>query len=128
MPPFSFLMVLAEMRINNNINEDLEVNGDRIERVAKFHYLGSIVVERGVTDQDALKRTNKAKAIWPVTSNMEITQTQNAVWMSNLETVQINSKANTNRYLRNIINIRWSERISDEELWNTCQKLQGILP
>lgn len=71
-----------EMRINNSHNDNLSINNQAIERVQQFQYLGSMVSENGGTDEDVLKRINKAKAafaqlrpIWrPIRTNSEDTQ------------------------------------------------------
>lgn len=130
-----------EMRINNNNNEDLEVNGGTIERVAKFQYLGSIVAETGGTDEDVVKRINKAKAAFaqlrPIWRSHQLRRnTKLRIFESNVKSVLLYGcqtwkvsklitrqlQTFTNRCLRIILNIHWPERISNEELWNTCQQ------
>lgn len=124
------------MRINTNQNEHIKINNTNIEDVDNFTYLGSIVSTTGGTDEDIAARKRKAQQafqmLWPVWRSRALkTATKIKIFNSNVksvllygsetwrETVASISTLQTfvNRCLRNILGIRWPEKISNKDLW-----------
>uniref|UniRef100_A0A8D9ACT3 Craniofacial development protein 2 n=2 Tax=Cacopsylla melanoneura TaxID=428564 RepID=A0A8D9ACT3_9HEMI len=130
-----------ELRINNNNNEDLIVNGQKIERVKEFQYLGSIISEKGGTDEDIKSRINKAKAAFaqlrPIWRSHQLRRhTKIRIFESNVKSVllygcqtwkvskEVTGKLQTfiNSRLRYILNIHWPDKISNQDLWKRCNQ------
>ena len=125
------------MRVNNKQQNPLQLDQENIKEVNKFTYLGSVVSKDGGTDEDIKCRINKARhafntlrPIWRTTAlsirnKIRIFNTNvKSVLLYGSETWRV-TKTNThklqtfiNRCLRNILNIRWPEKISNEQLWD----------
>ena len=63
------------MRVNNNRQEAIQLQGKEIQEADSFTYLGSVVSKDGGTDEDVRNRINKARhafntlqPIWRATS------------------------------------------------------------
>jgi Reverse transcriptase (RNA-dependent DNA polymerase)/Domain of unknown function (DUF6451) len=131
-----------ELRINNNTTEPIYVNGEEIERVADFTYLGANVSTDGGCQKDVEQRISKArcsfarlKNVWRA-KNMDLKlklkifdACVKSVLLYGCETWfvtnTIESKLQTfvNRCLRNILGIWWPNTISNQDLWKkTNQK------
>jgi len=123
------------MRINNKKQDPITLHDEDLKEVEKFVYLGSVVNEDGGTDEDIKSRINKARhafntlrSIWnsSVLSLHKKIRIFNASVKSVLlygsetwrTTKSSTHKLQINRCLRNIINIRWSEVISNADLWD----------
>ena len=110
---------------------------EEIKEMDKFVYLDSVVSKDGGTDEDIKSRINKARhafntlrQIWrskalSVRNKIRIFNTNvKSVLLYSSKTWRVtNTTINklqtfTNRCLRNILNIRWPEAVSNEELWN----------
>jgi len=134
-----------EMRICVRQQESLELHGEAVERVSdhEFTYLGSIISETGGTDEDITARIRKAQStfsmlmpVWKekcirLQMKLRILNTNvKSAHLYGLETWRstklLTKKLQTfiNKCLRKILNIRWPEVISNEELWETTQQLR----
>ena len=125
------------MRVNNNRQEAIQLQGKEIKKADSFTYLGSVVSKDGGTDEDIRNRVNDARhafnilrPIWRATSlllqnKIRIFGTNvKSVLLYGSETWRVTQKKNTNKLqtfinkcLRNVLQIRWPEMIPNEELW-----------
>nr|KAG5704568.1 hypothetical protein BaRGS_031832 [Batillaria attramentaria] len=124
------------MKINTTANTPVTVGGEPIREVESFVYLGSVVDGQGGTDRDVTARIGKARAamvmlkkIWA--SKVVSIRTKLRIFNSNVKSVLLygcetwrttktmQQKIQTflNTCLRRIFNIRWPEKIRNEELW-----------
>ena len=119
----------------------MKLQQEEIREVNKFVYLGSIVSKDGGSDEDIKCRISKARhafntlrPIWRSTAlslknKIRIFNTNvKAVLLYSSETWRV-TKTNThklqtftNRCLRNILNIRWPETISNDQLWTRTRQ------
>jgi len=123
------------LKINTASSTPVTVNGEPIKEVDSFVYLGSIVDKKGGTDQDVKARIGKARAAFVMLKNIwaskEIsTKTKLRIFNSNVKstllygcetwrtTKTIQQKIQTffNTCLRRIFQIRWPEKIRNEDL------------
>jgi len=124
------------MRINNKKQGPTTLHDEDLNELEKFVYLGSVVNKDGGTDEDIKSRINKARhafntprPIW----NSSALSLHNKIRIFNtcVKSVLLHgsktwrtTKSNThklqtfiNRCLRNIINIRQPDVISNADLW-----------
>ena len=125
-----------KMRIGARQQESLKLHGKAVERMSEFTYLGSIISETGETDEDITARIRKAQLTFsmllPVWKEKCIRlQTKLRIFNTNVKsaplfgsetwrsTKLLTKKLQTfiNKCPRKILNIRWPEVISNEELW-----------
>ena len=128
------------MHINNKQADPLQLHKENINEVEKFVYLGSVVNKDGGTEEEC--RFNKARyafntlrQIWrstalSVRNKIRIFNTNvKSVLLYGSETWRVTKTSTqklqtfTNRYLINILNIRWPEVVSNEELWNKAKQI-----
>nr|KAG5687136.1 hypothetical protein BaRGS_034049 [Batillaria attramentaria] len=112
------------------------VGGEPIREVESFVYLGSVVDGQGGTDRDVTARIGKARAAMVMLKNVWASKvvsirTKLRIFNSNVKSVLLygcetwrttktmQQKIQTflNTCLRRIFNIRWPEKIRNEELW-----------
>nr|KAG5690470.1 hypothetical protein BaRGS_016470 [Batillaria attramentaria] len=124
------------MKINTTANTPVTVGGEPIREVESFVYLGSVVDGQGVTDRDVTARIGKARAAMVMLKNIWASKvvsirTKLRIFNSNVKSVLLygcetwrttktmQQKIQTflNTCLRRIFNIRWPEKIRNEELW-----------
>lgn len=124
------------LRINTQNISAITLDGQSIEDVKQFTYLGSIVSKNGGADEDIKSRLGKARhafvTLRPIWKNKNISQkTKLRIFETNVKSVLLygsetwkQTKKNEhdlqvfiNKCLRQILQIRWSEKISNEELW-----------
>ena len=130
------------MRVNNRQQDPLRLHQEDIKEVDRFVYLGSVVSKDGGADEDIKCRINKARhafntlrPIWRSTAlslhnKIRIFNTNvKSVLLYGSETWRV-TKTNThklqtfaNRCLRNILNIRWPEVVSNEQLWDRTKQV-----
>nr|KAG5689681.1 hypothetical protein BaRGS_006306 [Batillaria attramentaria] len=124
------------MKINTTANTPVTVGGEPIREVESFVYLGSVVDGQGGTDRDITARIGKARAamvmlknIWA--SKVISTRTKLRIFNFNVKsvllyrcetwritkTMQQKIQSFFNTCLRRIFNIRWPEKIQNEEQW-----------
>ena len=125
------------MRIDTKRDDGVSVAGERVEEVDESTYLGSIVSNKGCTDEDIQARIGKAKQafamlrpIWRSTALTTKTKlrvfgsTVKAVLLYGSETWRLTKgleqklQVFINKSLRNILRIWWPRKISNKELWN----------
>lgn len=132
------------MKINTAATEPVTLDGQALEEVDSFTYLGSIIDNQGGTDADVKARIGKArvafiqlKNIW--SSKVITKRTKVRLFNSNVKSVLLygsetwrRTKATINKIqtfintcLRRILNIHWPEKISNVELWNQTQQLSA---
>ena len=130
------------LTVNEKRNKSFAVNNQDIEKVDKFTYLGSVISEKGGTEEDINARIGKAqnsfsilKTVW--NSSSISTKTKLKIFNSNVKSVLLYgaeswrdnkkhiSKLQTfiNKCLRKIHKIYWPNKITNEELWNRSQEL-----
>ena len=135
------------MRINTTTSCNLVIDGETIEEVESFPYLGSILAEDGA-DRDVDSRIGKARQafislnnIWnstQLTRNLKIRFFKTncvSVLLYGSETWRMTSKIENriqvfvNRCLRRILKIRWPEKIRNEELWRrtNCEQMKAVI-
>nr|KAG5707903.1 hypothetical protein BaRGS_031634 [Batillaria attramentaria] len=124
------------MKINTTANTPVTVGGEPIREVESFVYLGSVVDGQGGTDRDVTARIGKARAAMVMLKNVWASKvvsirTKLRIFNSNVKsvllygcetwrttkTVQQKIQTFLNTCLRRIFNIRWPEKIRNEELW-----------
>nr|KAG5703541.1 hypothetical protein BaRGS_020175 [Batillaria attramentaria] len=124
------------MKINTTANTTVTVGGEPIREVESFVYLGSVVDGQGGTDRDITARMGKARAAMVMLKNVWASKvvsirTKLRIFNSNVKSVLLygcetwrTTKAMQqkiqiflNTCLRRIFNIRWPEKIRNEELW-----------
>jgi ribosomal protein L31E len=121
---------------NTKSKEPVKIQGNILEEVESFTYLGSVVDKTGGTDADVKTRIGKARTafvmlgkIWK-TNNIS-TATKIRIFNSNVKSVLLYGaetwkttktmlkkiQAFVNRCLRRILHIWWPNKITNEELW-----------
>lgn len=129
------------LRLNHASEATFSIRQDTIEEVQDFAYLGSAVSTEGGTDQDIRIRIGKAagvfntlRSIWRSTK-LSLT-TKLRIYNSNVKSVLLygcetwrvlkSSMAKiqvfVNRCLRQILGVRWYDRLSNEELWRSTSQ------
>ena len=130
------------MRVNNKQHAPIQLHQEDIKEVDKFVYLGSVVNKDGGTDEDIKSRTSKARhafrilrSIWRSSALSQHNKIR--IFKSNVQSVLLygsetwrTTKTNSrklqafiNRCLRNILNIRWPEVISNQDLWERTRQV-----
>nr|KAG5705287.1 hypothetical protein BaRGS_010738 [Batillaria attramentaria] len=129
------------MKINTTANTPVTVGGEPIREVESFVYLGSVVDGQGGTDRDITARIGKARAAMVMLKNVWASKvvsirTKLRIFNSNVKSVLLygcetwrttkamQQKIQTflNTCLRRIFNIRWPEKIRNEELWERAEQ------
>jgi len=106
------------------------------KEIGSFVYLGSVVSESGGTEEDVASRIKKANGVfvqlYPVWRNLNISkQVKIRMFNTNVKSVllyicetwittnQITRRLQifVNKCLRRIMNIKWTDKITKEELW-----------
>uniref|UniRef100_A0A8D9EGU9 Craniofacial development protein 2 n=1 Tax=Cacopsylla melanoneura TaxID=428564 RepID=A0A8D9EGU9_9HEMI len=131
------------MDINCRGNEDIMLDGEIIEKVESFQYLGSVVTTNGGADEDVTQRILKARRAFiqlnPIWKSAQLRRrTKLRIFQKNGKSIllygcqtwkvtkTLTGKLQTfiNSCLRRILNIRWPEKITNIELWNRCNEDQ----
>ena len=124
------------MKINTTANTPITVSGEPIREVESFVYLGSVVDKQGGTDRDVTARIGKARGAFVMLKNIWASKqismvTKIRIFNSNVKSVLLYGcetwrttktmllKIQTflNTCLRRIYNIRWPDKIRNEDLW-----------
>uniref|UniRef100_A0AAV2JEM2 Ig-like domain-containing protein n=1 Tax=Knipowitschia caucasica TaxID=637954 RepID=A0AAV2JEM2_KNICA len=128
-------------KINASNNTPITVQGEALEEVDSFTYLGSILDKYGGTDEDVRTRIGKAqtafqqlKNIWgsstiSITTKIRLFNTivkpillyGAETWRTTVVTIK-RIQVFINSCLRKILKIRWPEKISNEELWTKTNR------
>ncbi|VDO89674.1 unnamed protein product [Schistosoma margrebowiei] len=128
--------------INTTRNNRITLDGEDLEDVKTVTYLGSIIDEQGGSDTDVKARIGKARAaylqlknIW--NSKQPSTNTKVRIFNTNVKTVLLygaetwrTTKAIIhkiqvfiNSCLRKILQIRWPDTISNNQLWERTNQV-----
>ena len=134
--------------LRTNIKQDPQftIYGTNIEDVREFTYLGSKVSQSGGTDEDIISRIKKArqafailKPVWKASNIAKSTKLK--IFNSNVKAVLLygsetwrttlttSAKIQTfiNRCLRQILQIKWFDKVPNTELWTrTNQKPMDV--
>ena len=124
------------MKVNTKDRRNIRINGENIEDVKEFTYLGSIISQDGGAFSDVKSRIHKANAVfiqlYPLWKSREITtKTKLRIFRSNVKSVLLygcetwkvtaeitrSLQVFLNRCLREILRIFWPNIISNENLW-----------
>ena len=127
------------MTIGESPNPTIKIDGQEIETVDKFTYLGSIVDVNGGTDADVKSRINKARHAFailkPIWKSRKITlRTKIRLFNTNVKSVllygsecwkitsEITRKIQVfiHKCLRIILKIKWSDKVSNAEIRRRC--------
>ena len=128
-------------RVGTKQDDGVMIAGEQIEEVDEFRYLGSIVSKKGGTDEDIQARIGKARQaftmlrpIWRSTALTTRTKLRvfgsnvKAVLLYGAETLKLTKELKqklqvfNNKCLRSILQIWWSRRIRNEELWRQTEQ------
>ena len=126
-----------EMRINSDCSQVITLDGQPIDRVSEFSYLGSVMAEDGGAHKDVNTRIKKARGafiqlnrIWSSTVYSNNTKMNIfkacvlSVLLYGCETWLVTEQLNhriqvfVNRCLRRIFRIFWPNKISNVDLWH----------
>ena len=129
------------MRINGTNERPIKLDNKDIENVASFTYLGSVIAVDGGTERDVLARIGKARTAFlllrPVWRSKAVSlRTKLRIFNTNVKLVLMYGaeawrvtknisaeiQAFTNRCLRNILDVRWLNTISNEDLLAKSQE------
>ena len=124
------------LKVNTTCTSPITLNGEALEEVENFTYLGSIVNNLGGTDADVKTRLGKARTAFIQLRNIWNSRdlhikTKIRIFNSNVKSVLLygaetwrNTVSTTNKIqtfintcLRRILHIRWPDRIRNEDLW-----------
>ena len=128
-------------KINASNETPITVQGEALEEVDSFTYLGSILDKHGGTDADVRTRIGKARAAFKQLSNVwgssEISIATKIrlfntlikpillygaeTWRTTVTTMK-KIQVFINTCLRRILKIRWPNKISNEELWHRTKQ------
>nr|KAG5702955.1 hypothetical protein BaRGS_034728 [Batillaria attramentaria] len=130
------------LKINTASSDSITLDGNPLEEVEAFTYLGSIIDRQGGTDADVRARIGKARAAFLQLRNIWNSKTISAhtkirlfnsnvksfllygaeTWRTTKTTIR---KVQTfiNSCLRRILQIRWPDTISNIDLWQRTHQL-----
>ena len=130
------------LKANTSNKDPVLIQGQALEEVSSFTYLGSTVDSSGGTDLDVQARIGKARTafvmletIWKQ-GNISLT-TKLRLFNSNVKTVLLYGgetwktskhvlnklQVFVNKCLRRILNVRWPDKIRNEELWKRTNQV-----
>ena len=124
------------LRINNQQELPVKVQGKDVEDITEFTYLGSKISQSGGTEEDIKARIKKAQQTFAILrcvwrSKSISTNTKIRIFNSNVKstllygsetwrvTKQLIGRVQTftNKCLRQILGIKWQDRVTNEEVW-----------
>jgi hypothetical protein len=130
-----------EMRVNVTTTEWLGIDGEEIEQVDSFTYLGSIVTSDGGSEEDVRVWIRKADGafiqLYPIWKSKIISKkTKICIFNTNVKSVllyacetwkvnqQISKRVQVfvNCCLRWILNLWWPDILSNEDLWEITKQ------
>ena len=127
------------MKINCTSSRPIKINDRYLEEISSFVYLGSTVSVNGGTDEDIKVRINKARVVFNLlkkvwNSRVISGKTKLSIFNSNVkrflsygsekQSYLSNNKlqAFVNKCLRGILKISWTDRVTNEDLWNQASQ------
>ncbi|VDO88757.1 unnamed protein product, partial [Schistosoma curassoni] len=131
------------LRYNTACINPIKIDGDDLEDVKNFTYLGSIIDEHGGSDADVKAWIGKARAAYlqlkKIRNSKQLsTNTKVRIFNTNVNTVLLSTGAETwrttkaiiqktqvfiNSCLRKILRIRWPDTISNSLLWERTNQI-----
>ncbi|VDO78483.1 unnamed protein product [Schistosoma margrebowiei] len=130
------------LRYNTECTNPVTVDGEDLEDVKTFTYLGSIIGEQGGSDADVKARIGKARAAYFQLRNIWnlkqlSTNTKVRIFNTNVKTVLLYGEETwrttkaiiqkiqvfINSCLRKILQIRWPDTISNNVLWERTNQI-----
>ena len=118
------------MRVNNKNQYPVKLHHEKTKEVDKFVYLGS---KNGGTYEDIKSRIKKARhvfnslrQIWKLkvlSTNVKSVLLYGSETWRVTNTITHKLQTFTNQCLKNTLNIRWLEVVSNEELWNKTKQV-----
>ena len=131
------------LRTNATCETPIMLEGETLEEVKDFRYLGSIVDTHGGTEADVKKRISKARVAFHLLRNVwkskvigETTKIRlfntnvKSVLLYGAESWRINKttliriQTFVNHCLRRILQIHWMYRVSNKDLWDRTHQAQ----
>ncbi|KAI0231346.1 hypothetical protein LSAT2_018330 [Lamellibrachia satsuma] len=131
------------LRTNATCETPIMLEGETLDEVKDFRYLGSIVDTHGGTEADIKKRISKARVafhllrkVWKSkvigeTTKIRLFNTNvKSVLLYGAETWRINKttlkriQTFVNHCLRRILRIHWMDRVSNKDLWDRTHQAQ----
>ncbi|VDP64816.1 unnamed protein product [Schistosoma mattheei] len=88
------------LRYNTTCTNRITLDGEALEDVKTFKYLGSIINEHGVSDAGVKARIGKARAAYLQLKNIWISKQLSIVWGGNLENHESHQPEDTSVYLQ----------------------------
>ncbi|VDP32605.1 unnamed protein product [Schistosoma margrebowiei] len=130
------------LRYNTASTDPFTIDGEDLEDVKTFTYLGSIIDEQGGSDADVKARIGKAKAAYlqlrNIWNSMQLsTNTKVRIFNTNVKTVLLYGAETwritkaiiqkiqvfINSCLRKILQIRWPDTINNNVLWERTNQI-----
>ena len=131
------------LRLNTTCERPIMLEGEGLEEVESFRYLGSIVDTRGGTEADVKTRICKARAAFHIlrnvwksrvigkTTKIRLFNTNvKSVLLYGAETRRMNKttlnriQIFVNQCLRKILGIQWMDKVSNKDLWERTSQVQ----
>ena len=130
------------LKINTSNPAPITLDGNNLEEVETFTYLGSVINQQGGTDVDVKSRIGKARSAFTTLKNIwkshQIsTRTKIRLFNSNVKSVLLYGSETrrttkitirmiqtfVNTCLRRLLQIHWPDTISNTELWHKTSQL-----
>ncbi|VDP41775.1 unnamed protein product [Schistosoma curassoni] len=130
------------LKFNTENSNTITLDGETLEDVESFTYLGSIIDEQGGSDADMKVRIGKARAaflqlknIWNskqlstnikvriFNTNVKVVLLYGAETLRTTTTISKKVQVSINSCLCKILNVRWPDTISNSLLWETTNQL-----
>ena len=131
------------LRLNTTCERPIMLEGEGLEEVESFRYIGSIVDTRGGTEADVKTRIGKARAAFHIlrnvwksrvfgkTTKIRLFNTNvKSVLLYGAETWRMNKtrlkriQTFVNQCLRKILRIQWMDKVSNNDLWERTSQIQ----
>jgi flagellum-specific peptidoglycan hydrolase FlgJ len=130
------------LKCNISNESHIKINDDLIEEVEDFTYLGSVVDKTGGTEKDIKARIMKARTAFVLLKNIWRAKdikihTKIRIFNTNVKsvllygsetwkmtkTLQHKLQIFVNNCLRRILNIRWQDKVRNEEVWRRTDQV-----
>ena len=130
------------MKANTKSKNVVTVGGKPLEETDCFTYLGSKINKTGGTEEDTKARIQKARVAFLILSNtwkskLIKLKTKMRIFNSSVKSVLLHSSVTwrinkqtvnkiqtfVNRCLRRIMNVKWSDKVSNNTLWTKTNQL-----
>ena len=131
------------LRLHSTCERPIMLDGEALEDVESFRYLGSIVDTRGWAEADVKTRISKARAAFHIlrivwksriigkTTKIRLYRTHfKSVLLYGAETWRMNNttpkriQTFVNQCLRKILGIQWMDKVSNKDLWERTNQVR----